>query len=98
LIVARIGGTLRFAQRDMLPRLKFLHSENLLNAVKLVQFRRLSSEALKTSLVPGQPGSLKVRPDGTVLDGHHRMSVLIERNEDIHSLPREIMEKQDHES
>jgi hypothetical protein len=82
----------------MLPRLQFLHSENLLNAVKLVQFRRLSKEALKTSLGPRQPGSLKVRPDGTVLDGHHRMSVLIEQNEDIHSLPREIMEKQDHES
>jgi hypothetical protein len=82
----------------MLPRLQFLHSENLLNAVKLAQFRRLSTEELKSSLLPGQPGSLKVRLDGTVLDGHHRLSILIERGEDIHSLAREIMEKQDHES
>jgi hypothetical protein len=82
----------------MLPRLRFLHSENLLNAVKLTLFRRLSTEALKLSLLPGRPGSLKVRPDGTVLDGHHRLSILDERDEDIHSLPREIMEKQDHES
>jgi hypothetical protein len=82
----------------MLPRLQFLHTENLLNAVKLVQFRRLSTEALKSSLLLGQPGSLKVRPDGTVLDGHHRLLILMERKEDIHSLPREIMEKQDHES
>jgi hypothetical protein len=82
----------------MLPRLRFLHSENLLNAVKLALFRRLSTEALKSSLLPGQPGSLKVLPDGTVLDGHHRLSILVERGEDIHSLPREIMEKQDHES
>jgi hypothetical protein len=37
---------------------------------------------------------LKVRPDGTVLDGHHRISVLEERGEDIHLLPREIMEKE----
>jgi hypothetical protein len=81
----------------MLPRLRFLHAENLLNAVKLAQFRRLSTEELKSSLLPGQPGSLKVRLEGTVLDGHHRLSILIERGEDIHSLPREIMEKQDHE-
>jgi hypothetical protein len=81
----------------MLPGLRFLHSENLLNAVKLALFRRLSTEALKSSLLPGEPGSMKVRPDGTVLDGHHRLSILVERDEDIHSLPREIMEKQDHE-
>jgi hypothetical protein len=83
---------------EMLPRLQFLHSENLLNSVKLAQFRRLSTGALKSSLFPGQAGSLKARPDGTVLDGHHRLSILIEREEDIHSLPREIIEKQDHES
>jgi len=82
----------------MPPRLQFLHSENLLNAVKLAQFRRLSTEALKSSLLPGQPGSLKVRPDGTVLDGHHRLSILIERNEEINDLPREIMVKRDNES
>jgi len=82
----------------MLPRLQFLHSENLLNAVKLANFRQISTEALKSSLLPGQAGSLKARPDGTVLDGHHRLSILIERHEDIHSLPREIIEKQDHES
>jgi hypothetical protein len=82
----------------MLPRLHFLHSENLLNAVKLGLFRRLSTEVLKSSLLPGQPGCLKVRPDGTVLDGHHRPSILAERDEDIHSFPREIMEKEDHES
>ena len=81
----------RPAHNEMLPRLQFLHAENSLNAVKLTQFRRLSTEALKTSL-------LKVRPDGTVLDGHHRLSILIERAEDIHTLPREIMEKEDHES
>jgi hypothetical protein len=83
---------------EMQPRLQFLHSENLLNVGKLAQFRRLSTEALKSSLLRGQPGSLKVRPGGTVLDGHHRLSILIERNEDIHSLPREIIERQDHES
>ncbi len=79
------------------PKLQFLHSEHALNSVKLAQFRRLSTEMIKSSLQPGQSGSLKVRPDGKLLDGHHRLSILLERGEDIHSLPREIMEKEDHE-
>jgi protein-tyrosine phosphatase len=73
------------------PRLTFLHSECSLNRVKLEFFRRLSTGELKSSLVPGKEGALKVRPDGTVLDGHHRLAVLVERGEDIHQLPREII-------
>ena len=76
------------------PKLRFLHSPNTLTATKLDTFRRLSSDALKTSLQPGQPGALKVRPDGTVLDGHHRLSVLLERTEEINDLPREIIERE----
>ena len=75
------------------PKLKFLHSEDLMSSVKLEVFRRLSTDAIKSSLHPGQPGSLKVRADGTVLDGHHRLSVLIERGENIDQLPGEIIEK-----
>jgi hypothetical protein len=76
------------------PHLRFLHSESTLNRVKLDLFRGLSTDQLKSSLEPGQQGSLKVRPDGTVLDGHHRISVLVERGEDIHQLPREIIERE----
>lgn len=75
-------------------RLKFLHSHTTLNQAKLDRFRRLPSEALKSSLYPGLEGSLKARKDGTVLDGHHRLSVLVERGEDIHQLPREIMKRE----
>ena len=75
------------------PKLQFLHSEDAMSPVKLEAFRRLSNDAIKSSLHPGQPDSLKVRPDGTVLDGHHRLSVLLERGENIHQLPREIMER-----
>ena len=77
------------------PNLKFLHSRSSLNRAKLEQFRRLATSELKTSLAPGQPGSLKVRPDGTVLDGHHRITVLEDRGEDIHRLPREIIKRSD---
>jgi hypothetical protein len=76
------------------PPLKFLHSCSALNKVKLDVFRRLPTSELVFSLAPGQHGSLKVRSDGTVLDGHHRLSVLSERGEDIDQLPREIMEKE----
>lgn len=58
-------------------------------------FRRISTDDLKFSLSAGEAGSLKTRLDGTVLDGHHRIQVLIERGEDIHSLEREIIEKSD---
>ncbi len=79
---------------DPLPKLQFLHALDLLNPLKLEAFRRLPTETIRLGLNPGQPGSLKVRPDGTVLDGHHRLSVLLERGENIDHLPREIIEKE----
>jgi hypothetical protein len=75
------------------PKLLFLHSAEILNPVKLEAFRRLPTEAIKFALQPGQPGALKTRLDGTVLDGHHRLFVLLERGEIIDQLPREIIEK-----
>jgi len=76
------------------PKLKFLHSASALNRVKLDLFRRLSTADLETSLTPGERGSLKVRRDGTVLDGHHRLSILMERGESIDQLPREIIDRE----
>jgi hypothetical protein len=52
----------------MEPELKFPHAPDTLNRVKLDTFRQISTEGLTSSLKPGQPASLKVRPDGTVLD------------------------------
>jgi len=69
-----------------------------MSPVKLAAFRRLSTDAIISSLHPGQPGSLKARPDGAVLDGHHRLSILLERGEDIHQLTREIMERENHDA
>jgi len=59
------------------------------------KFNGLSDEELLDSLKPGQPGSLKTRPDGTVLDGHHRIQVLRERGFEVDSLPRVIVTKED---
>lgn len=74
--------------------LKPLHSEHVLSQPKLAQFSRLTTEDLIESLKPGQAGALKVRPDGTVLDGHHRIKVLRDRGVAVDALPREIMSKQ----
>jgi len=74
------------------PPLKPLHSEESLSRVKLAAFGRLSSVALKQSLAPGRDHCLKARPDGTMLDGHHRIHVLRERGEDVNALPREVIQ------
>ena len=73
------------------PPLRLLHPEPSLSRVKLDQFRRLSTVDLIESLAPGRPGALKSRPDGTVLDGHHRIMVLRERGVSVDALPREVV-------
>lgn len=75
------------------PPLKSLHPDSSLSQVKLAQFSKLSTDHLLDSLRPGRPGSLKTRPDGTVIDGHHRLAVLRQRGVDIEILPREVIPK-----
>jgi hypothetical protein len=77
------------------PKLQFLHPATSFIQTKLQELRRLPTEALKSSLLPGQRDCLKTRRDGTILDGHHRIAILLERGEEVHRLPREIIEKQD---
>jgi hypothetical protein len=57
------------------PSLKPLHPHSSLRTAKLAQLERIPSEVLKESLLPGRPDSLKTRPDGTILDGHHRIYI-----------------------
>jgi hypothetical protein len=75
------------------PPLKPLHSETSLNPGKLAVFEKLLSDVLKQSLTPGQMHSLKTRPNGTILDGHHRVHVLKGRGENVDLLPREILDR-----
>jgi hypothetical protein len=74
-----------------LPHLKPLHSDQTLSEAKLALFKRMSSEARKRSLAPGLEHCLKTRPDGTMLDGHHPVYILRRRNEDVNTLPREVL-------
>jgi hypothetical protein len=77
------------------PPLTPLHSNASLSPVKLAKLERLSTDALRQSLLPGQRDCLKTRPDGTMLDGHHRIHVLRGRGVDVDGLPREINLKGD---
>jgi len=71
--------------------LKSLHSESALSQPKLTAFRKLTTEELIGSLCPGEAGALKAKPDGTIMDGHHRVCVLRERGVDVDALPRESL-------
>ncbi len=75
------------------PPLNFLHTNTSLSKVKIALFETLTTEQLLITLIPGIRDCLKARPDGTVLDGHHRLYVLRARGVDIHSLPREVVRK-----
>ncbi len=77
------------------PLLKFLHEDAAISQTKIDRFSGLTTEELVESLKPGESGSLKTRPDGTVIDGHHRVSVLKDRGVDVDSLPREIIPKEE---
>lgn len=76
-----------------MPPLVPLHPDSSLVPSKLEQYAKASTQALIDSLRPGLDGSLKARPDGTMVDGHHRIKILRDRGEDVDSLPREIVPK-----
>jgi ParB-like chromosome segregation protein Spo0J len=73
--------------------LKPLHTDDSLIGSKLDKYGKLTDQELIESLKPGRQGSLKVRPDGTIVDGHHRVKILRDRGVAIDSLPREIVPK-----
>lgn len=75
------------------PALKPLHSEASLNPGKLKKFEQLTTEVILESLALDQEECLKTRPDGTILDGHHRIHVLRKRQFDVDSLPRDVVKR-----
>jgi hypothetical protein len=77
------------------PPLKPLHPDTSLSPPKLAEMERWTTDILLTSLLPGHNGCLKARPDGTILDGHHRIYVLKKREVNVDALPREIIVRGD---
>ncbi len=77
------------------PPLKPLHRDSSLNAGKLAKFEQFSTGEILGSLRMGEQ-CLKTGPDGTILEGHHRIYVLRQRGVDVDNLPRDVIAK-DHE-
>ncbi len=73
------------------PPLRPLHPDTSLSRAKLEQFKRVPTEILLRTLLPGQRDSLKTRPDGTILDGHHRIHILQSRGVNVNALPRDVI-------
>jgi hypothetical protein len=77
---------------DNVPEeLKPLHSDNALSKAKLQAMEKSDTDTIQRSLLPGNEHCLKARPDGTILDGHHRIKILRERGVDVNALPREVI-------
>lgn len=76
------------------PPLKPLHPDSSLNATKLAKMGQLSTDSLRASLQPGVANCLKTRPDGTILEGHHRIHILRQRGVDVDNLPRDVIVKE----
>jgi hypothetical protein len=72
-----------------------LHPDASLSLTKLGEMEHRTTDVLQNSLLPGQKDSLKTRPDGTILDGHHRNYILRRRGVDVDALPREIIVKEE---
>lgn len=75
------------------PPLKPLHPDSSLSPAKLSKYGKWTDKELIDSLQPGQQHSLKVRPDGTMVDGHHRIKLLRQRGVNVDALPREVVPK-----
>jgi hypothetical protein len=82
------------AESPKYPPLRSLHPNSSLVPGKLAEMERLSTGTLQDSLLPGRKECLKTRPDGTILDGHHRIAILRRRGVEVDSLPREIVVKE----
>jgi hypothetical protein len=54
----------------------------------LVGVRKMSTDDIIESLKPGSNEPLRVKSDGTIVDGNTRIKVLEERGVDVNNLPR----------
>jgi hypothetical protein len=72
------------------PPLKPLHPDSSLSPSGLDYWGKRPTPEIIDSLKPGSPEPLIAKPDGTIINGHHRIKVLKDRGVDVDSLPREV--------
>jgi hypothetical protein len=75
------------------PPLRRIHSDETIESgeseFSLKYWRRQTTQAIVQSLRRGTDESLKVKPDGRVINGNVRIKILEERGFDVNSLDRE---------
>jgi RHS repeat-associated protein len=76
------------------PPLKSLHPDSSLTKSSLDFWRKQDTKDILKSLSPGAREALRVKPDGTIMNGNTRIKILRERGYDVDSLPREIYGRQ----
>jgi len=84
-------GLLSTGHAQEYPPLQLLHGPGTLKESSLDYWRGKSTQEIVDSLKPGQMEPLITRDDGTVLQGNHRIQILMERGYDVNALPREIL-------
>lgn len=81
---------------DKTPKLRRIHSDETLEKgiarFSLKFWRTKSNREIIKSLQVGKIESLKVKSDGRILNGNVRCKVLEERDFDINSLERELID------
>ena len=74
------------------PPLRRLHSDETItgagNRASLESVQRMSTRDIIKSLRPGSSKPLRVKSDGTIMDGNTRVYVLEKRGVDVNTLPR----------
>ena len=84
-------GTMVLGPGEAKVPLKLIHAPETLSNTILAGLRKKSTQELIESLKPGMEEALRVKPDGRVMNGNHRITVLMERGVDVNALPREVM-------
>lgn len=78
------------------PPLRLIHSpedlESGIACFSLAYWRKKTDSEIINSLKIGHPESLKVKPDGRILNGNVRCKVLLERGFEINKLEKEVVE------
>ncbi len=79
-----VGGGLKDLSKQV--AMKFLHKE--FRQSSLEYLGKHSTDDILKSLLPGAKSPLIVKPDGTIMQGNHRIFILTQRGVNVNTLPR----------
>ena len=81
-------GTGQWLVHNCAAPLRSLHGKDAVSQTSIEYWSRRSTDEIIDSLGPDAAEPLRVKPDGTVMDGNTRIKVLRDRGVDVDALPR----------